>query len=595
MDLDALSKSEGKAWVFRGARALKRGSDRLIVSLSNGGSDATVLREFDLRTKTFVPGGFTLPESKNTYGFLENESEWIVGAALDAGSATDSGYPRLLKRWKRGLTFDEAPVVFEIEKTDLAAFTGLLEDGSEKLEVFVRMIDFYSSEWFVLSPDGSKRKLPAPRSAELVALSQGYFYVRLKEALTVQGRELPPDSVIRFKKEAVDLSAAEVVFKPEPKQAIEKVQVNGAGQAFITLLDLVRSAVVRLDRDPAGEWVSTRLDFPKMGMIDFTLRDERDPTSVTTLQYADFLTPSTLYWVTDEGAAPRLEKVKQEPERFSPRPFEIVQYFSKSRDGTRIPYFVLKHKRTKLNGKNPTILYGYGGFEHSLTPSYSGVIGKAWLERGGVYVVSNIRGGGEFGPEWHQAALKENRQRAYDDFISVAEDLIARRITSPRHLGILGGSNGGLLTGAVMVQRPDLFNAVDIQVPLLDMLRYHKLLSGASWVAEYGDPEIPEEREYLSRYSPYQNLRAGVKYPVPFIFTSTKDDRVHPGHARKMAARMMELGHKVYYFENTEGGHGGSITPEQRAHMEALTYSYFWKRLGTAKPLKTVKAKTPRP
>ncbi|RZA08701.1 MAG: S9 family peptidase, partial [Proteobacteria bacterium] len=297
------------------------------------------------------------------------------------------------------------------------------------------------------------------------------------------------------------------------------------------------------------------------------------------ITYTDYLTPKTQYLVHDEDESFRLEKLKAAPARFDASDFEVKQHFAKSADGTEVPYFVIQKKGLILDGANPTVLYGYGGFEVSMTPYYSGVIGKAWLERGGVYVVANIRGGGEFGPSWHQAALKHHRQRAYDDFIAVAEDLIQQRITSPRHLGIQGGSNGGLLVGAVMVQRPELFGAVLCQVPLLDMVRYTKLLAGSLWIGEYGDPTNAADLAYLLTYSPYQNLRADQRYPTPLFTTSTKDDRVHPGHARKFAARMAEQGHSFYFYENINGGHAGSANLEESAHMTALEYAYLWSRL----------------
>ena len=245
-----------------------------------------------------------------------------------------------------------------------------------------------------------------------------------------------------------------------------------------------------------------------------------------------------------------------------------------------IPYFVIWPQGAKADGRNPTLLYGYGGFEVSKTPFYSGAMGRAWATQGGVFVVANIRGGGEFGPGWHQAAILGQKQKSYDDFVAVAEDLIAQRITSPAHLGIQGGSNGGLLVGAVMLQRPELFNAVVCQVPLLDMRRYHLLLAGASWMAEYGNPDKPEDWAFIGRYSPYQNVKPGVKLPPVLFTTSTRDDRVHPGHARKMAARMLEQGHALLYWENIEGGHGGAADNAQRARMSALEYSFLWQQLG---------------
>jgi prolyl oligopeptidase len=326
-----------------------------------------------------------------------------------------------------------------------------------------------------------------------------------------------------------------------------------------------------------GAWTFERVPAPELGSISVT------STSASTNRYffnfSGFTQPTTLYLAEEDGT---VKEVRRLPAMFDAKGLQVQQHQATSRDGTRIPYFLVQRDGLVLDGKNPTLLYGYGGFEISMTPSYSAVTGAAWLERGGVYVVANIRGGGEFGPQWHRAALKEHRQRAYDDFIAVAEDLVKRGITKPEHLGIMGGSNGGLLVGAAFTQRPDLFNAVVVQVPLLDMQRYNKLLAGASWMAEYGDPDKADEWAFISKYSPYHNLKTGVKYPKVLFTTTTRDDRVHPGHARKMAAKMESMGYPFYYFENTEGGHGSGVTNEQRAKMNGIIYSYLWKQLGRA-------------
>lgn len=336
--------------------------------------------------------------------------------------------------------------------------------------------------------------------------------------------------------------------------------------------------MIELKRD-GPNWATTTLPFPTTGVISYSMKDETEPNDLSFMTYTDHLTPTSQYLVHDEDGSYRLELLKKAPARFDSSAFEVSQNFARSKDGTEVPYFLLKRKDLVANGRNSTILYGYGGFELSETPHYMGSVGKAWLERSGVYAIANIRGGGEFGPQWHQAAIKENRHRSFEDFIAVAEDLIARKITSPAHLGIQGGSNGGLLVGATMVKRPDLFNAVLSQVPLLDMIRYSKLLAGASWIGEYGDPEKPKECEYLLTYSPYHNVKAGVKYPKPLFTTSTKDDRVHPAHARKMVARMCEQGHDVCFYENINGGHAGSANLEESAYNTALGYAYFWSRL----------------
>jgi len=328
-----------------------------------------------------------------------------------------------------------------------------------------------------------------------------------------------------------------------------------------------------------GRWSSRPLEgLPAFGTISAQAVDS-DESDALWLTVTDYLTPSTLMLGSAAEGAAAPETLKTQPAFFDASKDVVEQHFATSKDGTRVPYFLVRPKDIVLDGNNPTLLYGYGGFEISLTPGYSGGIGKGWLEKGGVYAVANIRGGGEYGPRWHQAALKANRHKAYEDFAAVAQDLIARKITSPPHLGIRGGSNGGLLTGNMLVQYPELFGAVVIQVPLLDMQRYNKLLAGASWMAEYGNPDVPEEWEYIRTFSPYHLFDPARKYPPTILLTSTRDDRVHPGHARKMMAKMLESGQDVRYYENIEGGHGGASDNKQAAHMDALYLSFLWQQL----------------
>jgi prolyl oligopeptidase len=366
-----------------------------------------------------------------------------------------------------------------------------------------------------------------------------------------------------------------VLFEPTESTSFTGA-TNTRNYILVQSLDNVQSSLKEWKFDD-GKWSSRKVNLPTMGAVGVSALDA-DNSDDYLLSYSDYLTPN-VYQLAHAGNDQR-EQLKSAPAFFDAAPFEIEQKFATSKDGTKVPYFMVHRKDVKYDGNNPTLLYGYGGFQISLTPSYSGSLGKTWLEKGGVYVVANIRGGGEFGPRWHQAALKENRQRAYDDFAAVAQDLISSKITSVKHLGAMGGSNGGLLAGVALTQHPELFNAIVSQVPLLDMQRYNKLLAGASWMGEYGNPDVADEWAYISQYSPYQNVKAEVSYPNVLFITSTRDDRVHPGHARKMAAKMMDQGHpNVWYYENIEGGHGGAANNAQRADMTAITYSFLWNML----------------
>jgi prolyl oligopeptidase len=364
-----------------------------------------------------------------------------------------------------------------------------------------------------------------------------------------------------------------LVYAPGPREAIEDVAATRT-RLLTTIYRNVEGGAVAY-RFAEGRWIPSPLALPEHASVQLMSASDRDERAF--IDVAGFLTPNTLWLAELEAGA--VSPVKSLPARFDASGSIVEQFEAVSADGTAVPYFIVRPKALRFDDTAPTLLYGYGGFQVSMTPSYAGALGRLWLERGGVYVVANIRGGGEFGPEWHKAALKAERQRAFDDFIAVAEDLIRRRITSPRRLGIMGGSNGGLLMGAMLTQRPELFRAVVIQVPLLDMLRYHKLLAGASWMAEYGDPDKPEEAEFLRRISPYHNLRPATQYPEPFFVTSTKDDRVHPGHARKMAARMAAMGLPFLYYENVDGGHSAAANLAERARRTALEFTYLTRKL----------------
>jgi len=575
LDLDALARDEKQNWVWSAPVPLYPNYDRYLLRLSRGGGDATVVREFDLATKTFVKEQpFDLPEGKNSVTWLDRDT-LFVGTNFGPGALTDSGYPRTVKLWRRGTALADAPLVFAGEATDVSVNGYVTNEPGYHREFIRRAITFYTSETF-LHAAGKLTKLELPLDAQ-PGTYRDQITVELRSAWTTGGRTYPAGALLamnyaRFLEGERDFA---FLFTPGPRTSLVGTS-DTRNHLIVNELDNVRNRLYTLTLRADGGWQRTPLAAPAFGSVSATAVDG-DESDEFFLSVTDFLTPSTLAIGTIGRDARTV--LKQLPGFFDKTGLTITQHEALSKDGTRVPYFQVARENLALDGKNPTLLYGYGGFEVSMTPSYSGGIGAAWLEQGGVYILANIRGGGEFGPGWHQAALKPNRQRAYDDFAAIAEDLIARKVTSPAHLGIQGGSNGGLLMGVMLTQRPELFGAVVCQVPLLDMKRYHLLLAGASWMGEYGNPDVPAEWDYISRYSPYQKAVAGKKYPRTLLMTSTRDDRVHPGHARKMAAKLADQGHDVLYYENTEGGHGGAANNAQRARMTALAFTFFQKQL----------------
>lgn len=572
LDLDKLAKAENENWVWKGADCLEPKRERCILALSRGGKDAVVAREFDVATKSFVENGFELPEAKMRFSWV-NENALLVGTDFGAGSLTLSGYPRILKYWTRGQKIDDAKTVFETEKEDMIVtpWTAFRPEGN--VTFVVRRPKFFEEEVHVFDPETlDLKRLDLPKDSKVEEAFDGRAIVFLRSDWTVRGNRFAAGSLV-----AVPLADAgqtpELIYAPTPRQAIQRVAATRS-HLYVDLLDNVSSRILRFERRPEG-WKPSQVKIPDLMNASTMTGGAHDDFAM--VQTESFIVPTT---ISELSGLKVKGKLKQLPARFEGEQFVAKQFEATSKDGTKVPYFVIHDKGIRFDGSNPTILYGYGGFKISITPNYLSVTGKSWLERGGVYAVANIRGGGEFGPAWHQAALKEKRQKAFDDFVAVAEDMIKRKITSPKRLGAKGGSNGGLLMGAMMTQRPDLFNAIVCAVPLLDMIRYTKLLAGHSWIAEYGDPDIAAEREYILKYSPYQNVRADKKYPEVFFVTSTKDDRVHPGHARKMVAKMESMGHKVHYFENIEGGHGAAANINQKIRMNALEYTYFSQRLG---------------
>lgn len=599
LDLDALAAQEDENWVWGGADCLGPDYRHCLVSLSRGGADAKVVREFDSLTKAFVKDGFMLAQAKSDVSWIDADTLY-VGTDFGPGSMTASGYPRSVKRWQRGTALADASCVFEGDVHDVAVSVSVDRTPGFERVVFTRVIDFFNERRFSALPSGLRPfDIPSDASWKFwhSAGAEGdTLLLELRSDLVSGGISYARGSLLAT--DAPSYLAGkrnfQVLFAPTPTSSLAGYTTTRS-HVIVNVLDNVASRLEewrRSEADSADRSVFTHRDiaapFPAAlgslatsGLHDPLLHD--DPTAEQyLLSYSDFLTPDTL-WLAHSHSDLR-ETLKSRPAYFDATGMRAEQLFATSKDGTPVPYFVVWPQDARAaapgNGGHPTLLYGYGGFEVSIQPWYSAAFGAAWFARGGVLAVANIRGGGEFGPAWHQAAQKQNKQRSFDDFIAVAEDLIARGITSPRHLGIEGGSNGGLLVGAVATQRPELFNAVVCQVPLLDMRRYHKLLAGASWMAEYGDPDDAEQWRFISRYSPYHQLRRDSKMPKMLITTSTRDDRVHPGHARKMAARLAELGHEVLYYENIEGGHGGAADNAQRAFVQALEFSYLWQQLG---------------
>lgn len=574
VDVDALGEKEGENWVWHGVSMLRPDYRHAMVSLSRGGADADVKREFDVEKREFVEGGFELPEAKSRVSWRDKDT-LIVGTDFGEGSLTESGYPRIVKVWKRGTPLEEAETIFEGESTDVSV-TGLRDStpGYER-EFVSRAITFWTSKLYWLK-DGELVEIEKPDDAN-VNVHRDQIFIELRSSWEVSGKTYESGSLLagNFEDFIAGKRDFTVLFEPTDRKSLAGYSPT-KNHLILNELDNVRNKVYQLTATDDG-WKRELLPgVPEFGTISASAVDDEESDDFF-LTVTDYLTPTTLSMGTigeDE-----ITELKQLPSYFDAEGLEVTQHEATSKDGTKIPYFQIARKDAPKDGSNPTILYGYGGFEIPLVPQYQATTGAAWLEKGGVYVVANIRGGGEFGPRWHQAALKEKRHKAYEDFIAVGEDLVKRKVTSPKHLAVMGGSNGGLLVGNMLVLRPDLFGAIVCQVPLLDMQRFHMLLAGASWVGEYGNPADPEQWEFIKTFSPYHLVKEDVEYPRTLFTTSTRDDRVHPGHARKMVARMKKMGHDVLYYENIEGGHSGAADNKQRAFMTALTYAFLWNEL----------------
>ena len=581
IDLDALSKQEGEKWVFKGATGLYPEYKRFLIYLSSGGSDATVIREFDVEQKAFVheeEKPFNLPESKGNVTWL-NENTLLVSKILGEQTKTNAGYPNQVRLWKRGTDINEAPVIFKCPNEHNGLWVHSYNKPERTYHIFYNAITFYKRHYLVLENDRVVR-LNIPEDAELYDIFQAQTIWTLHSDWQTENKvykqgsliSIPYDSLVEGRHHPVQL-----IWEPEERSSLEGIRIT-RNHLFIHLLDNVKSKLLKY-KPEKGQWKAQEMKIPDAETLHL---GSASALSDDLFLYGEgFLQATTLFHINPAGNQ-SLQALKSMPSFFEESKFKFWQYEVKSKDGTLIPYFLIGPKSLETHPQpHPTLLYAYGGFNNSMLPYYLSVTGKVWLEQGGVYVLANIRGGGEFGPGWHRQGLKENRQKVYDDFHAVAESLIAKNITSPKQLGISGGSNGGLLVGVAFTQRPELYNAVICSVPLLDMKRYHKLLAGASWIAEYGNPDEPDEWAYIKKYSPFHNLKTGQNYPKVFFTTSTKDDRVHPGHARKMVAKMSDMGYNIYYYENTEGGHAGASTPEQRASITAMKYVYLLQELNS--------------
>jgi len=571
LDIDALARAEGANWVWQGANCDPSGI-RCMISLSNGGLDARTVREFDVEARAFVDGGFVVPEAKSNLGWLDRDT-LLVATDWGQGSLTSSGYPFILRAWRRGTPLSSATEVMRGAPSHVSMYISTLEDErNDHIALAVQAETFYERVYFLMTPQGPAR-ITLPRKSTVQAYLHGRLIVTLEEEWSIGGRTYPTGSLLALPlaQAASEAPAIELVVTPGPRQSIENVAATRDG-LLVAGFDNVRGTFTRYIF-ANGAWAGQRIVVPPTGVV--TLAGASTSTDRAFFVFQDFLTPPTLYAVRGANTL----TVRALPAQFDAAPFVSEQYEATSSDGTRIPYFVVRRRDMEFNGANPTLLHAYGGFLNSQYPNYSADIGRLWLEQGGVYVLANIRGGGEFGPAWHAAGLTTNRQRIFDDYVAVARDLATRNITSPRRLGLSGRSNGGFLMGVTLNQHPEIANAAIIGSPLLDMLRYDQLLAGASWVGEYGSPSVPEERAFLARVTPYQNLRPGANFPLVFIYTSTKDDRVHPGHARKYGARLAELGVPFLYYENIDGGHQATANLQELARRRTLEFTYLAQRL----------------
>ncbi len=579
IDFDALGKAEHVGWVPKGQSCLYPNDQYCMVAISAGGEDATTEREFNLKTDQFVADGFTLPHSKQGVSWVDKDT-LLVDRDWGAGTMTSSGYAFIVKQWKRGTPLDSATEVFRGQASDqLGSSARVLHDAQgHQLVTFTRGVTFFEFQNFVQTPRRVER-LAIPAKASLAGMVNGRVLIEIREDWKPEGssKTFVQGSLLELRvadvlKDPTHLKPS-VVFAPSTREFLEGVS-HTSSHVILTTLENVQGRAY-IYTPSANGWSKQKLNLPENIAVNIASANETDDRFF--LSVTGFLTPTTLYF--GDAAKGSITEAKSEPPRFDASGDAVDQFEATSKDGTKVPYFVVHPKNWKLDGSNPTLMTAYGGFQVAETPTYSAELGKLWLEKGHVFVLANIRGGGEFGPAWHEAGLKTHRQRIYDDFAAVGQDLIARKITSTPHLGIQGGSNGGLLMGVEMTQHPDLWHAIVIQVPLLDMLRFEHIAAGASWVGEYGSVSNPDERTFLAGISPYNQLKPGANYPTPLIFTTTKDDRVGPQHARKFAAKMEEYHEPFFYDEITEGGHGAGASIQQEARTRAITFTYLARQL----------------
>ena len=580
IDVDKLGEDEGQSWVWHGANCLAPDYARCLIALSPGGTDADVVREFDVTAGRFVDGGFTLPEAKSNVAWFD-EDTLFVGTDEGEGSLTDSGYPRLVKLWDRGTDFSTARQIAEGEQADISASGFSVLDGDTRWRFVNRSPSFWTNQISLVKEDGSTVPLPLPEDAEFEAVLNGLVIAKLNSALETTGGTEQPGALIAWSLQNVlDGSdpAPFAVFRPSDTQAIEEVAASET-KLWVKVLDDVSGKLIELSPGQSG-WTARDMELPANSTVQIAETSGTGDTAFVTVE--SMLTPPTLYAVPSEGEA---VAIASEPAQFDASKFTVEQKFATSKDGTKVPYYLVRPKDAQ--GPLPTLIHAYGGFRAAQTPKYltaepyrSGPLGLFWVESGNAYVLANIRGGGEYGPRWHEDALREKRQNSFDDFHAVADDLVASRLTTPGHIAASGRSNGGVLVGAVANQRPDLYGAIISGSPLIDMRRYNKLLAGASWMAEYGNPDVPEDWAFMKEWSPYQNMSDGPDVPAAFYYLSTLDDRVHPGHARKAAAKHEAYGQTFYYHEYREGGHSVGSDHEEDAKRAALLLSYLNREIG---------------
>ena len=573
LDIDELSKKDDIKWVYKGSSGLYPDYNRFLVNLSKGGGDAVVTKEFDADKKQFIENGFFIDESKGSASYID-ENTLIVSSDFGEGTMTTSGYPRQVKSWKRGTLLKDAQLMYEGKISDVGTWGWVLRDGTKAYQMVSQSLTTFSSKNWVWI-DNKTIELDIPEDASPNGILNNQLIIQLKSDWKVDSKTYKTGTLLslNFTELLKGNKEIQVIIEPDKFSSISGVSTTKSKLLLNLLTDVTGQLYIYSFSN--GKWINEKVKAPGFGRISIVATD--DNSDQYFFNFMNFITPSTLY--LSDANNNTFKAYQSLPAYFDASKYEVKQHKAKSKDGTMVPYFMVSAKGMKNDGTNPTLVYAYGGFEISMSPFYAATYGVSWLDKGGVFVLANIRGGGEFGPKWHQDGIKEKRQNVFDDLYAVSEDLIKKSISSSKHLGVMGGSNGGLLVGVAFTQRPDLYNAVVCQVPLLDMQRYNKLLAGSSWMGEFGDPDVPEEWEYIKKYSPYHNLKEGMDYPEVYFGTSTRDDRVHPGHARKMVAKMNDMGYKTYYYENTEGGHAGSSTNEQRAKSDALTFSYLLMKL----------------